>query len=201
MNASLLDVDLALGLLRLTLCVFAALLFGSSALLKLADRAVFKGVLSAYRILPQTLLDPVAALLPASELAVAVMLLIPGTRAVAAWGAAALAICFALAIAINVMRGNTSIDCGCAGKRGRQRVSAGLAWRNITLAMLLVACVPAPLVVQGVAAELIAWAAGTSLFLMYATYEALAAQSAQPTQRLSPALHRLAWSRPSRKVV
>lgn len=201
MNDFIPGMELALALVRMTVCVFAALLFGSSAVSKLADRAVFTGVLSAYRILPDRLLRPVAALLPASELAVAVLLLIPGTRAIGASGAAALATCFAGAIAINVIRGNTSIDCGCGGKHGRQRVSAGLACRNIVLAVLFVACVPAPLALEGIAAELIAFAAGTSLFLVYASYEALAAESARPAQRLSPALHRLAWSRPLRKTV
>jgi hypothetical protein len=63
-------------------------------------------------------------------------LLWPATRRIGACAAAAQLVVFAAAIAINLRRGRTSIDCGCFGSRLREGISAWLVARNLALALL-----------------------------------------------------------------
>jgi drug/metabolite transporter (DMT)-like permease len=57
-------------------------------------------------------------------------------RRIGACAAAAQLILFAVAIAINLRRGRTSIDCGCFGSRLRQGLSVWMVARNLVLALL-----------------------------------------------------------------
>lgn len=93
--------------------LFLGLVLATSALSKLKRPDEFQGVVANYRLLPSFMVAPVARLLPWLELACAVALLVPPVRAQAAWVAAAIFVVFALALAINVGRGRTHIDCGC----------------------------------------------------------------------------------------
>ena len=196
MSSATFNWDFAFALVRATTCAFGALLFAQAAWSKLRDLAVFRGVLSAYRLLPPPLVAPMAVLLPAGEAGVAILLLIPPTQFAGASLAAVLMMGFASAIALNVTRGRITIDCGCGGRRGRQHLSFRLACRNLVLATLFALCAHAQTTVMDVGGALIAVAAGASLFLLYASYETLAAESKRPIQRISPTLRRLAWSRP-----
>jgi hypothetical protein len=195
MSGSAFNLDFALALLRASLFVFGALLFGSAAWSKFADREVFRGVLGAYRILPGGLLESMAVLLPTAEAAAAILLLIPATQPAGARLAGALAGCFAVAIGINVARGRTMIDCGCGGARGRQTVTSGLVLANLLLALVFTSSAQPRSVATGMTGEIIAAAAGTSLYLLYATYRTLSAEWARPVRRISPTLRRLAWTR------
>ncbi len=93
--------------------LFLGLVLAVSAVSKLQRPDEFQGVVANYRLLPSFLVAPFARLLPWLEMACAVALLVPPLRAVAAYVAAGLFVMFALAIAINVGRGRTHIDCGC----------------------------------------------------------------------------------------
>jgi hypothetical protein len=60
----------------------------------------------------------------------------PAARRLGGCAAAAQLILFAAAIAINLRRGRSSIDCGCFSSRLRQRISAWMVARNLVLALL-----------------------------------------------------------------
>src|SRR6202011_4990388 len=61
------------------------------------------------------------------------------TRAIAAASLLALLTIFSGAIAINLARGRTNIDCGCFGPALRQELSGWLLLRNIFLAIVAAA--------------------------------------------------------------
>jgi len=92
---------------------FLALVLIAAAIPKLRHPDEFQGVVTNYRLLPAFLVAPFARLLPWVELACAAALLMTPARELAAWVATGLFLMFALALAINVGRGRTHIDCGC----------------------------------------------------------------------------------------
>ena len=111
-----------------------AVIFGAAALSKLKDVAVFRGVVEQYDLLPHALVTPFAYALPVVELAAALGLVLPATRAPAAALLILLLLAFAAAMAINLMRGRSDIDCGCFIGVQRQRISWTLVLRNLVLA-------------------------------------------------------------------
>ena len=140
-----------------------ALVLTRSAVLKLADFARFRGAVDDYRIVPGGLGLVVAVLLPTAEAGASAMLLVPATRP---WGGMlALAVLgvVSAAVAINLARGRSEIECGCGGPG--QRISAALLGRNLALAAVAaLALLPpdgralAPLDAALVAAGALMWA-------------------------------------------
>lgn len=104
---------------------------------KLRDLALFEASVELYRLLPQALLTPFARSFPLLELLAAVGLLFEATRGAGALLALAVLGCATLAVAINVARGHTGIDCGCGGADGATRLSTALVLRNLGLIALL----------------------------------------------------------------
>lgn len=125
---------LAQPMLTVFLRSFLALLLVLAAVPKLIHREEFYGVVRNFRLTPDWLSRPLAALLPVAELAVAAALLVRPVAQGAALAAAALLIVFAVAMAINVLRGRTAIDCGCFRDGMKQPLSWLLVLRNIGLA-------------------------------------------------------------------
>jgi hypothetical protein len=123
-------------LLELTAAWALAALFAASTAHKLAALAEWPGVVRNYRLLPEALTGTFAgALLVAAALTCAALLW-SATRRIGACAAAAQLIVFAAAMAINLRRGRTSIDCGCFGSRLRHGISAWMVARNLALAVL-----------------------------------------------------------------
>jgi hypothetical protein len=123
-------------LLELTGAWALAVLFAASTAHKLAALAEWPGVVRNYRLLPEALVTTAAGTLLIAEALTAAALMWPATRRLGACAAAAQLIVFAAAIAINLRRGRTSIDCGCFGSRLRQGLSAWMVARNLVLALL-----------------------------------------------------------------
>jgi hypothetical protein len=102
------------------------------------------------------------------ELGAALGLLLPAMRALAAATLVGLLVLFAAAMAINLARGRSNIDCGCFIGAQKQRISWALVVRNLMLAgfglMLLVEGTGRPLAALD-------WvtitAAAASLLLLY----------------------------------
>lgn len=109
----------------------ALILFGA-AWHKLSEPHAFLSSLAAYRLVPAPALDAAAKLVPIAEAALGVGLLIPVTRTAALIGSAALFLLYAAAIAVNLLRGRSYIDCGCGG--ASHPLSWGLVVRNAVLA-------------------------------------------------------------------
>jgi len=121
-----------------------ALLLAAAAWHKLAAQARFRGILGAYQVLPELAVAPVAALIPALEAALAAAWALAWNLPATALATAALLAVYSLAIALNLRRGRTFIDCGCGfGAAGGQQLSGCLLWRNGALiALALSAALP-----------------------------------------------------------
>jgi uncharacterized membrane protein YphA (DoxX/SURF4 family) len=114
--------------------VFFALIFLLAAWHKLHGLAEFSGVVRNYRILPEWAEAGFSRLLPVVELLLGLCLLtgiMPGPMTALAFVLLAL---FTVAIAVNVLRGRTYIDCGCFRPESGQHLSWLLVLRNIVLA-------------------------------------------------------------------
>jgi len=116
-----------------TLAVALATLFALSAAMKFAELDQFAAALENYRLLPPILVAPAARVIPAMEAMAALGILLPAARTDASLLMAALLAIFTAAIAINLARGRTEIDCGCFGPVLRQTLSGWLLARNAIL--------------------------------------------------------------------
>ncbi|HEV8646322.1 MAG TPA: MauE/DoxX family redox-associated membrane protein [Burkholderiales bacterium] len=117
----------------LLVCLLA-LVFLQGGAAKLTARDEFQGVVTSYRLLPAAAVPAFAVLLPFAELAAGIGVVLPATRHAGAVLAIGLLVMFALAMAINLARGRTEIDCGCFKSGFRQTISAWLVGRNLLLA-------------------------------------------------------------------
>lgn len=117
-----------------------ALLLGTAAWRKFGDFGTFSGVVADYRIVPQGLLRPTGVVVAAAEAVLAVLWLAAPWYAdaanAAAIGTAALMAGYGAAIAANLLRGRSWIDCGCGGG---DQLTWGLVARNAVLAGLALA--------------------------------------------------------------
>ncbi len=129
-------LDPAVGALLAGCC---ALLFASAALHKLLDLPHFAAVVDAYALLPGS--GWLAWLVPVSELGVAAGMLSGATRPWAGTFGAVVLTAYAGAIALNLHRGRTALDCGCGAANERRPIAAWMVWRNLTLALLLASTV------------------------------------------------------------
>ena len=155
--------------------VLGALVFVAAVYGKLRHRTEFIGVVANYRLLPQGLVRPAAWLVMGLE--ALVVLSLAGDCGLV-WGAAlatALLAGFAVAMAINLVRGRKEIDCGCFRSTLRQPLSVALVARNLVLGAVIL-----PLVVTvSRNMEFLQWldglAAGSVLFLLYQSFDQLMA--------------------------
>jgi hypothetical protein len=117
---------------------FLAILLTCASLHKLRELSVFRATLVDYQLLPGFLVVPASMALPAAEMCASIMLLIDPVRAFGALFAIALFGLYAVAIAINLLRGRHDIACGCAwGLKGAQRrLDLSLVVRNGALIAL-----------------------------------------------------------------
>lgn len=117
-----------------------ALLLGAAAWRKLSDFGTFSAVMADYQIVPGALLRPTGVVIAAVEAALAVLWLAAPWYADAAnaagIGTAALMAGYGAAIAVNLVRGRSWIDCGCGGG---EQLTWGLVARNAVLAGLAIA--------------------------------------------------------------
>jgi len=136
-----------------------ALLLGTGALAKLRDRVRFRAAVEAYEIVPARWVGAAAFAFAAIEAALAIALVAPaslGVRTVALLGAASLFGVYAAAIATNLARGRTEIDCGCGGGV-EVPLSGWLLLRNGLLIAAALACV------GGAAARPLGWVDALSI--------------------------------------
>jgi len=123
------------------------LLFLLAAVHKLTEFQKFRATFAAYEIMPDAMIAPVSALVPAIEGLLGAAWLLGIQAGFAAIASAALLGSYACAIAINLLRGRVHIDCGCSMgiSAGRdQQLSWGLVARNsILIIAALTATLPA----------------------------------------------------------
>ena len=119
----------------LVLSLALTALWIASGVHKLRDPGGFAGAVAAYALLPQRAIGIVAGALPLIELTVAIGFLLPASRQAAALASTLLLSVYALAIAINLLRGRRELDCGCFGFGRRGTISMRLLWRNAGLVL------------------------------------------------------------------
>lgn len=129
-------------LITRTLSIAFGVLMFMAALHKLRGMAVFRAVVLDYRLLPPAFVPAAAAALAGAELLIG-MLWFAGssvTTVAAAFATVLLLAGYALAIAINLLRGRVHISCGCGlSGSGGERLSWGLVGRNAVLLLFAVA--------------------------------------------------------------
>jgi len=132
------EVDIAIAS---TVRAATALLFAAGLTHKLWSLGDFQRTLGQYLQgfgMEQPRLLPVfAALIVALEMSVLVACLWPGLGVYAGVLASATLITYAGAMAVNIMRGNALLDCGCTWGSVRQPVNAALVVRNLLLAVIV----------------------------------------------------------------
>lgn len=141
---------------------------------KLRDPIGFWLAVSGYQLLRENLARPAARLIPLVEIALALSLVVLPSTSLPLVAAMALWLVYGSAIAVNLLRGRTELDCGCGGIGADQTIHWGLVARNGVLAL-----VTGFLLFPGMTRELV-WfdyaAAGFAcllLLLIYATAEHL----------------------------
>src|SRR5262245_15114012 len=95
------------------LALSGAALFAWATVHTLRAREAFTATLEQYRLVPQAFVGSVALGLAMMELATAAMLVWPASRSVGAAVGVLLLVVYASAIAINLARGRSDLDCGC----------------------------------------------------------------------------------------
>lgn len=171
-------LETALSVTGLAASVGIGLTFLGAGIVKLRHRPLLPGVIANYRLLPSALVAPAAALLPWAEIAIGAAL-IAGVRPLPVWLGIILLGLFALAMAINLLRGRAHISCGC----GRPELSQSLSWilvvRNLLFAAALLFRLPnaGPMGMIDLATAI---AAGISLALLTALIDSIGAISASP---------------------
>lgn len=117
-------------LLVLIIRLALGILFATAALAKLRKRRDFYAAVLAYQLLPPAWAMNIALILPWAEAAIAIGLIL-GTNAASA-AASGLLLVYALAMAVNLVRGRRDLDCACGAMP--QVLSIWLVVRNIILA-------------------------------------------------------------------
>lgn len=121
-----------------------ALVFLAGAVDKLRQRELFAGIVQAYGLLPVPLVAVFSVVIALAELGIGLALWVPALRPGAPLAGLALLAVVTAAVAINLLRGRTDLDCGCGGASGDQTLSWALVARNVVLAgILAVAVMPA----------------------------------------------------------
>jgi hypothetical protein len=152
------------GILAVAGRTCVGLVFLLAATQKAQHWKILFGVIANYRLLPRVLVAPVAALLPPLEMTAAILLL--SAQPWAEFGAIALLMLFAAAMAINIVRGRADIDCGCGQSFLKQTLSWPLVARNAVLAAMLLPSL-AILGPSSMSTILTGVAAGLAFFLLY----------------------------------
>lgn len=120
-------------LITIVIATSLAMLFLLAARHKLVAPLRFQAQLAAYQLVPESLLKPVTLVLPWIEIVVAAGMLFALTRPFAGLAATLLLSVYAAAMAINLRRGRSKIDCGCGDTP--QPLSSWLLVRNFVLAV------------------------------------------------------------------
>lgn len=123
-----------MALLSLGFRFLLAFVFLAASVPKLVAPREFHRAVLNYRVLPDRLVQPVAASLPRLELALAVALLAGVALPVTALAAAVLLLAMAAAVGTNLVRGRR-IDCGCFGVEASRQIAWSLVAQNLLLAL------------------------------------------------------------------
>jgi hypothetical protein len=122
--------------------ILVAFVFAHAAVHKVLDYARHVGIVADYQVMPAWFVPFLAPLVIVLEFAAAVLALLPATRSMGLILAAGLLLAYLFSIGLNLLRGRTSIDCGCGWGSQKHPISGWLLIRNllfvgVTLSALL----------------------------------------------------------------
>ncbi len=157
------------SLLAASLTVFISLIFARAVWHKLGAFTEFTGFVADYKLLPERLVPAAACAVVGAEAISIGLQLLPGGRAAGLGIAALMLLVYAGAMALNIRRGRTFIECGCGG--AVQPLSWSLVVRNGLLATLALVTILLPLGPMGVADAIAAIAAGFALWVVFLLLE------------------------------
>jgi Methylamine utilisation protein MauE len=159
-----------------TAALALCLVLVAGATSKLANPARFIAELSAYELMPDRWLAPLAWLVMLAEAGAGLLLLMPSTRAAGAALAAALLVAVTGALMLTLARGRAPANCGCGGLGGDLPVSGSLVTRNAVLLGFAGLAAAGELVRDwSMVDTTLAVTGGLSLFLLYAAANRLLA--------------------------
>lgn len=135
----------------LMVCIASAAIIAlAGAAPKWREPSRFRASLEAFALLPAFAVKPLSFVLPVLEAVGALGLLFAATRVPGAIMLIVLFTLFAVALAINVLRGHTDIDCGCSGfiaaSRTSERTPKAIGWWHVSRALMLAALVALTLI-------------------------------------------------------
>lgn len=163
------------SLVSAAITVFIALIFVRSAMHKAGSFTEFTGFVADYQLVGERLVRAVSVGIVGAEILVVVLQLIPGGQVPGLLLAAGLLALYAAAMAVNIRRGRTYIECGCGG--AVQPLGWALVVRNGTLVVLAaLAAAAAPLSLDG-AATAMAIAFGFAAWVAFLLAEQILANS------------------------
>lgn len=126
-----------MDVLQNSLIFLFSFMFLNAGMMKYRHSHYSQQALEAYQLTPKAMSKSLNRCLFSFELLLVPALIIPATQALALYLAALLLSIYALAIAINLLRGRKRLDCGCNGPEARQSISWWLVLRNISMVLLL----------------------------------------------------------------
>src|SRR5947208_3923971 len=103
----------------------------ASGLSKWLNLTWFAGVLLKYKVLPRFSVKLLAVLIPAGELTLGILLMVDHRRQWPAYGALFLFILFTGAVVTNLLRGRSTLPCGCSGFLNKAKIRWGILARNM----------------------------------------------------------------------
>lgn len=131
-------------ILALIFRLLLALVFASAVVHKLVEPRSFCEAVADYQLLPGILVTPFAAGFIVVECVTVIALMFPATTLHGSLFACGLLLVYTIAISCNLLRGRTSINCGCMGPAHVQELNGWLLLRNLPLlAIALVSGFPA----------------------------------------------------------
>lgn len=103
---------------------------------KLRSPRYYARIIDDYDVLPGASGRIAVWFVAVLELGCGVAVLVPAMHAAGLVGVGLLLTLYLLAMALNILRGRTEIDCGCHGPAHRQTLSAWLLVRNLVLVLV-----------------------------------------------------------------
>lgn len=108
--------------------------------LKPENKRFYKELLGEYGVVKPSLSRSIVVLLGATEVLLALAILLPVSRYFAAFAVALLLSFYLVVMAVKLYQGKVDMDCGCAGPWADVKISPILLWRNGLLILATFMC-------------------------------------------------------------
>jgi uncharacterized membrane protein YphA (DoxX/SURF4 family) len=127
----------------LIVTILVAFVFAHAATHKAMDYTRHVAIVADYQVMPAQFVPLLAPLVIVLEFAAAILVLLTATRPMGLILAAGLLLAYLFSIGLNLLRGRTSIDCGCGWGSQEHPISGWLLIRNLLfVAVILSALLP-----------------------------------------------------------